>query len=224
MNAYRFKNLVYLPIPKHAYTSYSYFFHNVLGWEFIESYNINWEEDTIFCHLLNPSTRYVNGLLQALHDRKLTHLLESPDFSKLLSTCVFFDQHSYPLTRMFDIEQCYKIEWLLLDHPTVTGETFTKAFLTQFDIDIDVQQIPKLNQIRNKSKDDRNQILHHTELMMNSIIHILQEDMNLYNKVTIHTHAHDLYTQPWQNISYKKNFVEHYGFDTLKKTRFNLQQ
>ena len=66
MEAYRYKNLVYIPLPKHASRSYTHFFRDVLKWSYIENYNINWTNDIVFAHLVHPITRYVNGVVQIL--------------------------------------------------------------------------------------------------------------------------------------------------------------
>ena len=223
MEAYRYKNLVYVAVPKHASRSYIHFFRDVLKWSYTETYNVDWTNDIVFAHLINPITRYVNGVVQVLQQNNLTHLIDSEEFLTLLRTSVFFDQHTYPITRMFDLPQCFQIEWLLLDHHLVSGEKFTQAFLKDHGIDIDIKDIPKLNQSDRKKLMSRKKIKIHTDKMLNSLIFVLQEDLNLFNQVAIHTKFFEIDDKPWREISYKKNFVEKYGFDQLKKTRFNLQ-
>jgi hypothetical protein len=224
MEAYRHKNLVYIPFPKHASRSYIHFFANVLGWQRTETYKVNWKDDQVFGHLMDPVKRHINGVVQALTQHELFHLVQSEDFKKLLRTSIFFDQHSYPLTRMLDLDQCYQIEWLPLDHKHVSGEDFTKYFLQGHGIDIDTSAIPKYNQSTPNEKSLRENILQEKEKIMDSLIWILQEDLNLYNKVNIHTRYFEIGNLPWQDISYKKNFVEKYGFEELKNTRFNIEE
>jgi hypothetical protein len=224
MEAYRHKNLVYIPFPKHASRSYIHLFANVLGWERTESYHVDWDDDVIFGHLIHPLTRHINGVVQALKQNDLLHLIKLEDFKKLLQTSVFFDQHSYPLTRMLDLEQCYKIEWLLLDHDCVSSEELTQCFLKSHGIEISINDIPKLNQTQQELKFAKDEILKQKQKQesMNSLIFALQEDLNLYNKVLTHTSFDQIKTMPWNKISYKKNIVEKYGMDYLKKVRFNL--
>ena len=224
MEAYRYKNLVYVPFPKHASRSYIHFFQDVLKWNRIETYNIDWTNDIVFAHLVHPITRYVNGVVQILQQHNLDHLIESEDFLILLKTSIFFDQHTYPITRMFDLSQCFQIEWLLLDHHSVSGEEFTQAFLKDNGVEIDIKDILKLNQSTGKKVILREKIKIHTDKILESLIFVLQEDLNLYNQVTIYTKFFEITDKPWKEISYKKNFVEKYGFDQLKKTRFNLQE
>jgi hypothetical protein len=223
MEAYRYKNLVYVPLPKHASRSYIHFFRDVLKWRRIETYNIDWTNDVVFAHLVHPITRYVNGVVQVLQQNNLDHLIESEDFLTLLKTSIFFDRHTYPVTRMFDLSQCFQIEWLLLDHDLVTGEEFTQAFLKNYNVEIDIKDILKLNQSTEKKVILREKIRAHTDKILESLIFILQEDLNLYNQVVIYTKFFEINDKPWSEISYKKNFVEKYGFEQLKKTRFNLQ-
>jgi hypothetical protein len=196
----------------------------MLQWNRIETYNIDWSKDTVFGHLIHPMTRHINGIVQILYHHKLGHLLESDEFITLLRTSIFFDQHTYPITRMFDLPQCYQIEWLLLDHNQTTGEEFTQAFLKNHGININIDDIPKFNQSNNLKKSLQEKIILHKDITMDSLIFVLQEDLNLYNQVVIHTKFFNISTHPWHEISYKHNFVEKYGFDELKKTRFNLQQ
>ena len=229
MEAYRYKNLVYVPLPKHASASYIHFFRDILKWNYTESYNIDWTNDIVFAHLIHPITRYVNGVVQILKQHRLSHLIESKDFLTLLRTSIFFDQHTYPITRIFDLPQCFQIEWLLLDHNpasslSVSGEKFTQAFLKDHGVEIDTNDIKKLNQTTGKDLILREKIKVHTDEMLESLIFVLQEDLNLYNQVTIHTHFFDIDHKPWREISYKKNFIGKYGFEQLKKTRFNCQE
>ena len=70
----------------------------------------------------------------------------------------------------------------------------------------------------------REKIKIHTDKMLESLIFVLQEDLNLYNQINIFTRVFELTDKPWREISYKKNFIEKYGFEELKKTRFNVQQ
>lgn len=224
MEAYRFKNLVYVPIPKHASRSYIHLFSNVLGWERTETYHVNWETDKVFAHLINPVTRYIKGSTQILTQNNLVHLVDSPDFAKLIKTGYCFDQHTYPLSVMFPLELCYKMEWLMLDHHTITGEKFTQAFLKSHGIDITLETIPKFNVSADRKKivARKIQALVETNDAMHSLIFLLQEDLNLYNQVNIHTHFYDLESKPWDEISYLTNYVEQHGYEDLKKTRFNL--
>lgn len=221
MEALRFQNLVYIPLPKHASTSYRWFFGQHLGWEEIPTQDIDWHNDTVFAHILNPITRHVNGIAQVLVERNLTHLLRSQDFLALLGTSIFPDQHTYPITRMLDISQCYKIEWLLLDHTEVRGEVLTCAFLKDHHIHVQPDDIPKMNRSDEYKSELRQSLLLLGEQMWDSLIYVLQEDLNLYNQVKIHTRISELDNLSWHDISYKKNFVEAHGFENLLATRFN---
>lgn len=225
MEAYRFKNLVYVPLPKHASKSYIYLFSNVLGWERTETCFVDWETDKVFAHLVHPITRYIKGSVQALTQNNLAHLVDLPDFAKLVSTSCFFDRHAYPLSVMLPLELCYKMEWLLLDHHLVTGEKFTQGFLRSHGIDITTDMIPKFNTstVEKKIVAKKIKSLVDANNAIDSLIFFLQEDLNLYNQVHIHTHFYNLESKPWTEISYLTNYVEKHGYEHLKKTRFNLQ-
>jgi hypothetical protein len=209
MEAYRHNNLVYVPIPKHASQSYVYFFTNVLFWDRIETEDINWNHDHIFAHLIHPYTRHTKGIVQALYQNNLEHLVNHADFSKLLATALF-DHHSYPITRMFSIEQCYKIDWLLLDQVEVSGEEFTKALLADHGIDINIVNIPRLHQQNQGKKVLETKLLEiHKQLpIQNSLIYLLENDVNLYNKVNIHTRFCEINNMPWKECSWITNYTE----------------
>ena len=188
MEAYRYHNLVYVPIPKHATRSYVHFFTNTLFWSRIETEDINWNNDHVFAHIIHPYTRHTKGIVQALYQNNIEHLVDHNDFVKLLATALF-DQHTYPITRMFSTEQFYKIDWLLLDHFKVPGEEFTKALLADYGIDINTVDIPKLNQQNQIKKVLQTKLFEiHKQLpIQNSLIYLLEDDVNLYNKVNEHT-------------------------------------
>ena len=152
MEAYRYKNLVYIPLPKHASRSYICLFKDVLKWEPTESYFINWGEDCVFAHLKDPMSRHASGIAEFLVRRNLTHLIDSPDFINIFGSIMFFDQHSYPITHMIPLELCYKIEWLLLDNCHSDGKEITKAFLRHHGININTADIPFINETQGEKQ------------------------------------------------------------------------
>ena len=81
MEAFRYNNLVYIPITKHASTSYRHLFRDVLHWQEIQSDEINWTVDHVFAHLLHPYTRHLKGITECILkynlDRKSTRLNSS---------------------------------------------------------------------------------------------------------------------------------------------------
>jgi hypothetical protein len=131
MTAYRFKNLVYIPVFKNASTTYSNFFQSI-GWVPWLVDHINWKIDTIFAHISDPYQRHIKGLVEFLASRDLLNHLDSPEFLKLVSHG-FFDQHSYPLHMMFG-SNVEDILWIPCDHPGIASEHATCRFLQKFDI------------------------------------------------------------------------------------------
>lgn len=113
----------------------------------------------------------------------------------------------------------------MLDHHLVPGEQFTQAFLKSHDINITTDMIPKFNTstVEKKFVAERIKALIDTNNAIDSLIFLLQEDLNLYNQVNIYTHFYNLESKPWSEISYLTNYVDRHGYEYLKKTRFNLQ-
>lgn len=140
----RHKNLVYIPITKCASTTYIKFFQECLGWESIDSDTIDWENDHVFSHIIHPAERHLKGTATALLNLGISDLIDHPQFSKLFATAVF-DLHSYPYTATFGLEHAYKIDWLPLDHHSVSGNRFTKKFLQDNGVNTEGIDIPSLN-------------------------------------------------------------------------------
>jgi hypothetical protein len=134
MNCFRFNNLVYIPITKHASSSYTELFGNILKWEIEQTENINWDQDRVFAHLINPNDRHLKGIAECLKQHKIIDIIDDPRFIKLLGTAVF-DLHSYPLSVTFG-EKINQIDWLLLDAGQCSGNYLTCKFLNYFGIDI----------------------------------------------------------------------------------------
>jgi hypothetical protein len=204
MEAYRFNKLVYLPMPKHASTTYRNLFKNVLGWERIESWDIDWVNDHVFAHLLHPFTRHIKGTMQFIWQNKLESLLDIQGISKLIQTGVF-DQHSYPLSLMFTEDELNKIDWLMIDHPFISGEDLTQALLKEYDIHIDKSIILNLG-VSNKQMIDirtrlESMIDMNNQQIRNTFIYIYQKDLNLYQQVHTHTNYPEVNRLPWSTIS-----------------------
>lgn len=148
MEAYKFNHLVYIPITKHASTSYIHLFRDILSWQEIQTDEIDWTADHVFAHLLHPYTRHLKGITECILKYNLGELLDNNNFLKLLGTAVF-DLHSYPLATAFG-DKLYKIDWILLDHHIYTSDYITLKFLNQHGVDID--RIPRLNSSRPEEK------------------------------------------------------------------------
>lgn len=150
MNAYKFGDNIYLPIFKCASSFYADIFCNKLKWETISVKDINWDKHYVFSHLINPATRHLKGLVEALIQYNLQDLVDDERFNILLGHCVF-DIHSYPIVNTFGESNCRKIDWVLLDSP-VSANVLTNKLLKNIGVDIELNSFPKINQSSNLEK------------------------------------------------------------------------
>lgn len=206
MDAYRFNNLVYIPIPKHASSSYIELFRNRLNWLPIQTDEIDWVNDHVFAHLLHPYTRHLKGITECVQKYDLIDLLDNEKFLKLLGTAVF-DLHSYPLATVFG-EHLYKIDWLLLDHNEVSGNYITTKFLENYNIKIKESEIPRLHTrykhltyILDKVSEIRDQ-----NDLTGTLTYFYDQDVVLYSLVNQHTKFCEIDNMSWSEISWLNNY------------------
>jgi hypothetical protein len=208
MIAYRFKNLVYVPITKHASTSYSELFSKKLKWEEVQTDSINWDCDKVFAHIIHPYTRHLKGIAQCLYKYNIMDIVNDHRFIKLLGTAVF-DLHSYPLAESFG-DKIYKIDWLLLDHHEVNGNYITTKFLQNYGIDITEKDIPTLNEssIVLKQTTDRIKSIRDQQDLTGTLTYFYDRDVVLYNRVYQYTSVCDLDFCTWDQCSWLTNYKE----------------
>ena len=206
MDAYRFNNLVYIPITKHASSSYIELFRNQLNWEPIQTDEIDWANNHVFSHLLHPYTRHLKGITECIQKYDLTELLDNKKFLKLLGTAVF-DLHSYPLSTVFG-DQLYKIDWLLLDHYEVSGDHLTVKFLEYHNIKINEEDIPKLH---TRSKElshvlDKISKIRDQNDLTGTLTYFYDQDVVLYALVNQYTRFCEVDNLSWDKCSWLNNY------------------
>ena len=210
MQALRYQHLVYIPITKHASTTYQEFFRNRLGWQSITVRDINWGKDHVFAHIINPLDRHIKGTAEFLWQHYLEDLIDDPKFCKLLSTAVF-DLHSYPLVALFGIERMYQIDWLMLDHPRVPGNKVTSRFLQNQGINVQAEDIPKINFSRRKKRifiDKLKQIRDSLD-MTKTLGHFYALDLEVYDAVNQNTAFGEIDNWPWEKVSWLSKLPHH---------------
>jgi hypothetical protein len=201
MLAFRFNNLVYIPITKHASSSYTELFRNALKWDETSVESINWVSDKVFAHIINPHKRHLKGIHQCLIKYDLLDLLDRPEFLRLLGTAVF-DLHSYPLSNTFG-DKIRNIDWLVLDHHECSGNYVTMKFLQSHKITINENAIPRLHESNLLKK----QLLEKIETIRNKLDpgildYFYGTDVRLYNAVYQTTAFHELERKSWQECSW----------------------
>lgn len=204
MEAFRFNDLVYIPITKHASTSYRYLFREVLNWQEIQTDEIDWSTDHVFAHLLHPYTRHLKGITECILKYNLAELVDDNNFLKLLGTAVF-DLHSYPLAPAFG-DDLYKIDWILLDHHIYSSDYITLTFLKQHGIEVD--SIPKLNTSRPEEKvllEKIQQIRDESDLT-GTLTYFYDQDVVLWDRVNRSSRYHELENLSWHDCSWLTNY------------------
>jgi len=205
MEAFRFNNLVYIPITKHASTSYRHLFKNVLEWQEIQTDEIDWSKDYVFAHLLHPYTRHLKGITECVAKYNLCSLVDNDNFLKLLGTAVF-DLHSYPLSAAFG-DWLYKIDWILLDHHIYDSDYLTLTFLNQHGVTLDA--IPKLNISYPNEKELLEKIkkIRDANDLTGTLTYFYEQDVVLYDRVNRYSKYHELNNdRSWNECSWLTNY------------------
>ena len=184
MLAFRHENLVYIPISKHASTSYTTLFRDKLKWQEVQTDSIDWGHDHVFAHIIHPHERHLKGTAQALIRYRLEHFVDDPKFVNLFTTAIF-DLHSYPLSISFTIDQLYKIDWIPLDHLTASGNKLTCKFLASQGIIIDEQDIPtdNIGDQQKKELTDRLRELRKNNKLVGELTYFYDIDVVLWNRI-----------------------------------------
>lgn len=200
MLALRSNYLVYIPLNKHASTSFVYLFRDKLGWQTDFVSAIDWQKDCVFAHMMHPAERHLRGVTEAIGQYRLFDLLDHSGFCKLLGTA-FFDIHSYPLSVCLG-SNVLKIDWLVLDHHSVQSDDITKKFLQHHGVEIDL--VPRQNvsdpaaiAMRNKIKCIREQ-----NQLTSTLLYMYQLDYNLYNRVLRGFDFDGMESKSWNEISW----------------------
>ena len=206
MLAYRHNQLVYIPISKHASTSYRNLFRYQLGWTEIQTDTIDWADDHVFSHIIDPYERHLKGTAEAMSQYNITDLIDDPRFLPLWTTAIF-DIHSYPLFISFG-ENINKIDWLVLDHPTVSGNKITVKFLNDHGINISESDIG----IENSSSKTKKQLLEKLRELKNknrakfsTLTYFYDTDGVVYSKVMARTKFDCIDRLPWSQLSWLAN-------------------
>ena len=117
IGALRNGSAVYVRVLKCGST---FFNDNLLdqGWKFTDYYEIDWNSDFVFAHIIDPIVRRHRSMAEYIHMCGLAHTyLNSESLQNLLNSCLFLDRHSIPYSATFG-NRLYEISWIPLgnDH------------------------------------------------------------------------------------------------------------
>jgi hypothetical protein len=189
MEVMRWQNLVYIPIPKHASTSYRNIF-TTIGFGFDDYSNINWQTDNVFSHICNPLTRHIKGVTEFLLRENLEHLINDSKCDRLLANCLF-DVHNRPIGWTDLRFHASQIEWIPLDYPDISANHLTTRFLKINNIITDCNNFPVLHKntqdndyaYRKTTIESYIGKLHENPKYLDVISDLYKFDIELYHKV-----------------------------------------
>jgi hypothetical protein len=178
----------------------------VLSWKECDTSDIDFSRDHVFAHLIHPDSRHTSGVVQAIDKYHLNDYVDHPLLKALLPVAVF-DLHSYPLVVSLGEDWCFQIDWIPLDLPnrTHSGNYLTQKLLAHYNIDINLDQYPKMfvsnsfkQRLKNKIVELKKENPHHGTLSS-----WYERDMLLYNRVTSHIQDHET---SWPAISWLSHY------------------
>lgn len=130
IGALRMGSTVYVRVLKCAST---FFNDNLLaqGWELTDYYKIDWDNDFVFAHIIDPVVRRHKGLAEYIHMCGLTQLyLTDTKLQNLLTSCVFLDRHSIPYSTLFN-DRMRDIFWIPLSNDHEKNVVTTQDILNK---------------------------------------------------------------------------------------------
>jgi len=152
---YKFKNVIYVPVPKCANTYYSKFFHDQMGWEKINLWEQDWTQVSAFGILMHPITRMLKGKTQDLAQaygnnyKKILEFLDDDYLNFIDNTLITFHSIPYWLSygKLLD-----KIDWIPLEIGTDAIKDEIEKYLGSKKIEI---MIPRNDKKINESSEDK---------------------------------------------------------------------
>lgn len=117
----------------------TFFYQNfkAQGWTATDYYEIDWENDFVFSHIMDPIARRHKGLAEYICEVQMGHrYLNDPGLQNILTSCLFLDRHGIPYSQAF-AGHCDHIHWIPLIYGQEQNVTVTQNLLNrQFGMDI----------------------------------------------------------------------------------------
>ena len=112
--ALRFNNLVYVRNFKCASTFFYENFYATFGWHMIDYNNIDWDNDFVFGHIIDPIERRHKGIAEYINMMNLSEeFINNKKLQNLLQTTPYLDRHSLLYSLTFG-DKCNDIHWIPL--------------------------------------------------------------------------------------------------------------
>ncbi len=144
----RYKNFIYVPIPKNGSSTFISFLTSH-GWEEVEylDFSDDLSQYKLWGHITDPNTRHTRGIEQFLRFNNRTNAIHDPLIQKLCAGSAF-DVHSCGIWMLTRTISKYPIHWIPLDakitkwnqYPTpievLNGNDLTNDFFRENNLDL----------------------------------------------------------------------------------------
>lgn len=127
-------SLVYVRNLKCGSTGYYNFFKGYMRWPEINYMDIDWDQQKVFGHIMNPHIRRCKGLAEYLEMSSLISLYyENPNFQEMVRGLPCADQHSMSYYDTFG-SQVERIHWIPIYGNYDETHAMTRNFMRQHNI------------------------------------------------------------------------------------------
>jgi len=117
----------------------TFFYQNfkIQGWTATDYYDIDWKNDFVFSHIMDPIIRRHKGLAEYICEVGMgRRYLNDPELQNILTSCLFLDRHGIPYSQAFT-GHCDHIHWIPLIYGHEQNVVVTQNLLNrQFGLDI----------------------------------------------------------------------------------------
>ena len=103
--------LVYVRTLKCASTFFWHSFNEKFGWEEIAFDKIDWSQQQVFSHIIDPKIRRIKGVTEFIWMNQTLEQLKDPDYRTFIQQTPVLDQHTVSLYENFG-DHCDKIDWI----------------------------------------------------------------------------------------------------------------
>lgn len=209
IEACRHKNFVYLRTLKCASTFFYWNFTKNLMWLPIPWSNIDWKNDHVFSHILEPVKRRHKAVAERLFMFGLCdQYINDPNLQECLEHSMMFDQHGESYSTRYGTA-CNLIDWIPLQSDNDVNVKLTEALLSdsgfikiawEYGYSHTGEDIKRQTEKILESRWNQAQCLGGTQLS-EWIQNELQQDIDLYNNIT---QSFDSSAKSWHDITWLK--------------------
>lgn len=201
----RHENLVYLRTLKCASTFFYWNFSKNLMWQEISWSSIDWENDHVFSHILEPVKRRHKAVAERLFMFGLCdQYINDLNLQECLEHSLVLDQHGESYSTRYGTA-CNRIDWIPLQPDNHVNVTLTQALLSSSGVN-DVKWNYGYSHIGEDIKTQVEKILEtrwNQALYQGRLLewqqHELQQDIDLYTNIT---QSFDSNATSWRDISW----------------------